>query len=125
MSRFLTIAAGAVLFASVSLCQQAPADTAQAPQADAGSHADKHILGIIPNFRTSPTLDHYVPISAGEKFKIARQDSDSRENSLGHVIADDEIGISCTEILRIPLHALPKSAIVIAQLALAGENSRQ
>jgi len=41
-------------------------------------HTDKHILGIIPNFRTSPTLDPYKPISPGEKFRIARQDSFDR-----------------------------------------------
>lgn len=35
----------------------------------------KHIFWIIPNFRTSPTLLEYKPISAREKFKIAGQDS--------------------------------------------------
>jgi hypothetical protein len=35
----------------------------------------KRILWIIPNFRTSPTLNPYSPISPGEKFKIATQDA--------------------------------------------------
>jgi hypothetical protein len=79
VSRFLTIAAGVVLFASISPCQQQdPANGAQGAQSDAAPHADKHILGIIPNFRTSPTLDHYASISPAEKFKIARQDSFDR-----------------------------------------------
>ena len=74
----LVIAAGVGLFASVSPCQQDSSAGAPAPIADTAPHADKHILGIIPNFRTSPTLDQYKPISAGEKFKIARQDSFDR-----------------------------------------------
>ena len=35
----------------------------------------KRILGIIPNFRTSPTLRDYKPITPKQKFKIATQDS--------------------------------------------------
>jgi len=38
----------------------------------------KRILGIIPNYRTSPSLAHYEPISIKEKFTIARQDSFDR-----------------------------------------------
>jgi hypothetical protein len=40
--------------------------------------ANKHAFWIIPNFRTSPTLVNYKPISAAEKFKIAQQDSFDR-----------------------------------------------
>jgi hypothetical protein len=39
---------------------------------------NKHAFWIIPNFRTSPTLTNYKPISAAEKFKIAQQDSFDR-----------------------------------------------
>jgi hypothetical protein len=39
---------------------------------------NKHAFWIIPNFRTSPTLANYKPISAAEKFKIAQQDSFDR-----------------------------------------------
>ena len=72
------IAVGVALLASVSPCQQDPPDGAQAKEANTIPHSDKHIFGIIPNFRTSPTLDPYEPISPGEKFKIARLDSFDR-----------------------------------------------
>ena len=35
----------------------------------------KRILGIVPNYRTSPTLEEYKPITTKEKFKIATEDS--------------------------------------------------
>jgi hypothetical protein len=38
----------------------------------------KRIFGIIPNNRTSPSLKNYKPLSAREKFAIARQDSFDR-----------------------------------------------
>jgi hypothetical protein len=38
----------------------------------------KHIFGIIPNNRTAPSLKYYKPLSPGEKFEIARQDSFDR-----------------------------------------------
>ena len=38
----------------------------------------KRILGIVPNYRTSPSLTNYEPISAKEKFVIASQDSFDR-----------------------------------------------
>jgi hypothetical protein len=31
----------------------------------------KRVLWIIPNFRTSPSLEPYKPLTAGEKFRIA------------------------------------------------------
>jgi hypothetical protein len=39
---------------------------------------------------------------------------DSRENSLCHVIADDEISIFGAQIFRVPLYPLPIRAIVVA-----------
>ena len=39
---------------------------------------NKRILGIIPNNRTWPSLKDYKPLSAKEKFEIARQDSFDR-----------------------------------------------
>lgn len=53
----------------------APATPADAPNAPAEA---KRILGIIPNFRTSPTLHPYVPISSKQKFKLAAQDAFDR-----------------------------------------------
>lgn len=38
----------------------------------------RRIFGIIPNNRTSPSLTNYKPISAKEKFEIARHDSFDR-----------------------------------------------
>lgn len=79
------------LFVSRSSAQQSATDNAtpsdqppnQAPN-NPPSHAEpakipaltnKRILWIIPNYRTSPSLADYAPISAKEKFRIARQDS--------------------------------------------------
>jgi hypothetical protein len=38
----------------------------------------KHILWVIPNYRTSPTLIDYEPLTAKEKFVIASQDTFDR-----------------------------------------------
>lgn len=38
----------------------------------------KRLFGIIPNYRTFPSLVHYAPLTAGQKFKIAAQDSFDR-----------------------------------------------
>jgi hypothetical protein len=38
----------------------------------------KRIFGIIPNYRTYPSLLHYQPLSTSQKFKIAVQDSFDR-----------------------------------------------
>ncbi|HKE24161.1 MAG TPA: hypothetical protein VKB88_17475 [Bryobacteraceae bacterium] len=47
-----------------------------APDEAPSSH--KRIFWIIPNYRTSPSLVNYRPLTAGEKFKIATQDSFDR-----------------------------------------------
>ena len=46
---------------------------AQQPSPDDGQQ--KRIFGIIPNYRTSPTLDDYQPLSPAQKFKVASDDS--------------------------------------------------
>ncbi len=38
----------------------------------------KRLFGIIPNYRTSPSLRNYEPLTSAEKFKIATQDSFDR-----------------------------------------------
>ena len=38
----------------------------------------KRILGIIPNYRTSPSLQNYKPLTTGEKFKLASEDAFDR-----------------------------------------------
>jgi hypothetical protein len=69
-----------ILFASVSFAQQSsdgvsePSGTAPPPL----PLKKDRILGLIPNNRTSPSLKDYKPLSAREKFEIARQDSFDR-----------------------------------------------
>jgi hypothetical protein len=67
-----------VVFAPVSPGQSSPDASASPDTTNAVPHSDKHIFGIIPNFRTSPTLAKYEPISPREKFRIAAQDSFDR-----------------------------------------------
>jgi hypothetical protein len=38
----------------------------------------KRLLGVVPNYRSSPSLQNYQPLSPGEKFKIATEDSFDR-----------------------------------------------
>jgi hypothetical protein len=38
----------------------------------------KRLFGVIPNFRTSPTLENYEPLTVGGKWKIARDDAFDR-----------------------------------------------
>jgi hypothetical protein len=51
--------------------QPAPPPPPEQPQ-------NKRIFGIIPNYRTYPTLQQYKPISSHEKFKIAAEDAFDR-----------------------------------------------
>ncbi len=44
----------------------------------ADQSTDKRLFGIIPNFKTSPTLDNYKPLTAREKYKLAAQDAFDR-----------------------------------------------
>jgi hypothetical protein len=44
--------------------------------------AHKRIFGIIPNYRTYPSLTNYIPLTTSQKFKIATQDSFDRGNFL-------------------------------------------
>ncbi len=67
MRLFLSAALILSILARDGICQKS---------ADTGGESDgKRIFWIIPNFSTSPTLKQYRPLSAGEKFKIARQDT--------------------------------------------------
>jgi hypothetical protein len=65
-------------FAPVCPCQSSPDAGAPPETTNIVPHSDKHIFGIIPNFRTSPTLANYQPLSPREKFRIAAQDSFDR-----------------------------------------------
>jgi hypothetical protein len=47
-----------------------------------------HLLGLIPNFRTTGETGQYTPLSAKEKFRIAKEDSFDRGTvALGAIIA--------------------------------------
>ena len=46
-----------------------------AERSDSSEHQSRHILGLIPNYRTFPSLQSYKPLTAGQKFKIASEDS--------------------------------------------------
>jgi len=78
------IARAAVVFAfstSLSRGQLTPGDPV--PSDPASRHEihnpapaeSKRILGIIPNYRTSPSLQNYQPLTIREKFKLASQDA--------------------------------------------------
>ena len=66
----------------VAYAQQSAPGTATQPgtpaKGDPPGQAPKRILGIVPNYRTFPSLTNYEPISAKEKFSIATQDSFDR-----------------------------------------------
>ena len=70
-----------VVFALFCRGQQvSPADPTQSGSSGsdtnkAAEHEDKRLFGIIPNYRTSPSLQDYTPLTVGEKFKVASQDA--------------------------------------------------
>jgi hypothetical protein len=70
--RSLTVLA--LLISPTLLFSQTSSDsTSQTQPAEA-----KRLFGIVPNFRTSPSLQNYEPITPKEKFSIAAQDAFDR-----------------------------------------------
>ena len=57
-----------LLTASVGLCQSNSPDVSS-------DHESKHLLWIMPNYRTSPSLTDYKPLTVREKFRVAAEDS--------------------------------------------------
>ncbi len=53
------------------ILQPAVADAPEAPP----DPVPKRLFGIIPNYRANVSLENYVPLTAAEKFRIARKDS--------------------------------------------------
>jgi len=49
---------------------QESADRGAAPSAEP---QEKRLFGIIPNYRTSPGMNPYVPLTTSQKFKLAGQ----------------------------------------------------
>jgi hypothetical protein len=71
IKRTLCIGIAAAITTCLAPCQQILADGTQEPEA-------KRILGIVPNYRTSPSIQDSEPLTIGEKFKIASDDSFDR-----------------------------------------------
>ena len=67
------------LFALTLVCnaQVAPEQSADRVVPDEAQR-DKRLFGVIPNYRTSPSLVNYKPLTSKEKFKIASQDAFDR-----------------------------------------------
>jgi hypothetical protein len=87
--RVLSVLLVATAFPILALPQQPDTETSNNSGAIKGTPAlpgelasqkqeSKRIFGIIPNYRTSPSLHPYSPITPGEKFKIASEDSFDR-----------------------------------------------
>jgi len=81
-ARNLSAVAALTAFAWVAPCQEFSAvqpthadPKTNAEQSDASGQESRHILGIIPNYRTFPSLLNYKPLTSREKFKIASEDS--------------------------------------------------
>lgn len=81
-ARTLSVALIFATFAWPAPCQEIPGtEPAQPDRQRNAEHLDNseqeshRILGIIPNYRTSPSLVNYKPLTTEEKFKIASEDS--------------------------------------------------
>jgi hypothetical protein len=73
------------LLSSLCLCQQTStegpttADNGQSAQnTNQPPHENTRILGIIPNYRTFPSLQNYQPLTIREKLKLASEDAFDR-----------------------------------------------
>ena len=55
-----------------------PGTPASSVNANSPEAESKRIFGIIPNYRTSPSLSNFEPLSTREKFRIATQDACDR-----------------------------------------------
>jgi hypothetical protein len=69
LHRAVFLAALFTVVPSLSLGQQT------SPPPNPAQPEDKRIFWIIPNYRTSPSLHPYKPLTPEEKFKIAAEDS--------------------------------------------------
>ena len=64
-----------LLVLTFALPAQQAADRTVEAQKPVAEPADKRLFGIIPNFRTSPTLVDYKPLTTREKYKLAAEDA--------------------------------------------------
>jgi hypothetical protein len=63
-----SVAALALLTASIGLCQSSSTDTPP-------DRESKRLFWIVPNYRTSPSLTDYKPLTVRDKFHVAAEDS--------------------------------------------------
>jgi len=71
MNRSIRICAAVLLASGLIAAQTAFNDQPEESES-------KRILGIVPNYRTSPTLNNFTPLTAGQKFKVASDDAFDR-----------------------------------------------
>ena len=84
--RIYVIAALLTTFVPASYCQEAStADLCERKPAERMGGGDpappvesKRLFGIVPNYRTSPSLRDYEPLTPREKFKVASEDAFDR-----------------------------------------------
>ena len=67
-NRTSRICAAVLLAAGVAAAQEASGEQPEETES-------KRILGIIPNYRTSPSLENFKPMTAGQKFKVASEEA--------------------------------------------------
>jgi len=86
MRRRRLIGAAFIVILSTRVAGQSSSNPAAIPAQDstgeaqtaaepAGHDSDKRIFGIIPNYRTSPTLTDYTPLSPRTKYRLATEDA--------------------------------------------------
>jgi hypothetical protein len=71
-SRIFCLCAAGVLVWGPAAAQESSADQHFADQSQPES---KHLFWIVPNYRTSPSLVGFKPLSAAEKFSVAAEDA--------------------------------------------------
>jgi hypothetical protein len=76
VNRTLVRTLGLIVFTAATVFSQQPDNTAS--ETSTSEPEPKRILWVIPNFRTTQIPANYTPISVGEKFKLATQDSFDR-----------------------------------------------
>ncbi len=83
--RVFSACLGFVALAPFSPCQQSsmlgptqPESARKTEDIDSKQPESKRLFGIVPNYRTSPGLQQYEPLTAGEKFQIASEDAFDR-----------------------------------------------
>ena len=81
-ARYLYTVLALAILTGVAPCQEIsgseptePDSHSNAVRSDTSDQQSRHILGIIPNYRTFPSLVDYKPLTSGQKFKIASEDS--------------------------------------------------